>query len=374
MIREQLLDIETELNTQFIDRNEEIRGMLLALLSKQHILLLGPPGTAKSALCTAWSKAVEGRFFRRLINQYSTPDELFGPVDLPAYKNEGVFRRILRGKAADSELILLDEVFKGGPAILNTLLSLMEERIFDNDGQVVKAPLQTLIGASNELPSEDDGLAAFYDRFLFRFMSTYLDTTNSFRLMLETQTSPLVNSVTLEELAHAQLEVALLAPLPSTLDAMEMVMESLNQEEIRPSDRRYKYLLRAMAADSWLSGYSQVMPESLLVAKDILWSKPQEYVTVQRIVRSCINPAQAKAQEIEGIAQEAMDVFHAQEYMSDQEKLQILQQLKGMQEELRGLGLDPDNTTLRISETEAGTSTFRRLQLWIAELMASIAG
>ncbi|KKM03348.1 hypothetical protein LCGC14_1775400, partial [marine sediment metagenome] len=159
-IRDKMIDIETELNGQFISRHKEIRGLLQALLSRQHILILGDPGTAKTSMCQAWAEGCELSFFRRLITQFSTPDELFGPVDIKSYKENGVFRRLTQGKAPDAEVVYLDEVFKGGPTILNSLLSLMEERIFDNDGVTVQCPLVTLIGTSNELPADDAGLDA----------------------------------------------------------------------------------------------------------------------------------------------------------------------------------------------------------------------
>jgi len=304
-IRDKMIDIETELNGQFISRHKEIRGLLQALLSRQHILILGDPGTAKTSMCQAWAEGCELSFFRRLITQFSTPDELFGPVDIKSYKENGVFRRLTQGKAPDAEVVYLDEVFKGGPTILNSLLSLMEERIFDNDGVTVQCPLVTLIGTSNELPADDAGLDAFYDRFLLRYMVTYLDDASDFSAMLRSSTQAVSVRITSEELKLAQTEVVSLPISAITYDSMQSIWDALREEQISVSDRRYKQMLSVMQAHAWLAGFPEVLPDSVIVGADILWTKPDQQRLVERIVRTCVNPNRARAIEMHESASQA---------------------------------------------------------------------
>ena len=304
-IRDKMIDIETELNGQFISRHKEIRGLLQALLSRQHILILGDPGTAKTSMCQAWAEGCELSFFRRLITQFSTPDELFGPVDIKSYKEDGVFRRLTQGKAPDAEVVYLDEVFKGGPTILNSLLSLMEERIFDNDGVTVQCPLVTLIGTSNELPADDAGLDAFYDRFLLRYMVTYLDDASDFSAMLRSSTQAVSVRITSEELKLAQAEVVSLPISAITYDSMQSIWDALREEQIAVSDRRYKQMLSVMQAHAWLAGFPEVLPDSVIVGADILWTKPDQQRLVERIVRTCVNPNRARAIEMHESASQA---------------------------------------------------------------------
>ena len=304
-IRDKMIDIETELNGQFISRHKEIRGLLQALLSRQHILILGDPGTAKTSMCQAWAEGCELSFFRRLITQFSTPDELFGPVDIKSYKEDGVFRRLTKGKAPDAEVVYLDEVFKGGPTILNSLLSLMEERIFDNDGVTVQCPLVTLIGTSNELPADDAGLDAFYDRFLLRYMVTYLDDASDFSAMLRSSTQAVSVRITSEELKLAQTEVVSLPISAITYDSMQSIWDALREEQIPVSDRRYKQMLSVMRAHAWLAGFPEVLPDSVIVGADILWTKPDQQRLVERIVRTCVNPSRARAIEMHESASQA---------------------------------------------------------------------
>jgi MoxR-like ATPase len=337
-VRSEILELERQLQSNFVDRDEEIRGLLLGLLSKQHVLLLGPPGTAKTQIAHAWSKAFDLSYFRRLVTQFSTPEELFGPVDIAMLK-QGIYRRIIEHKAADTELVLLDEVFKGGPTILNSLLSLMEERIFDNDGATVQAPLHSLIGTSNELPNDDEGLEAFYDRFLLRYMVGYLDDMSSFRTMIGLpQAIDELVAVNKEQLVEAQQEIEAMPVSNQVYDGMEILWEALREEDIRPSDRRFRQMVKVMAADSWLQGRSNVTADSLTIGQHILWMKPEQFTVVKRIVLNSVNPKLSKANEILEAAMEAVENVSGS---SDSgELLQVLDQLKAMQMDLDRLGED----------------------------------
>jgi MoxR-like ATPase len=183
-------ELETKLASGFVGREEEARVAVLALLTKQHAVFVGEPGIAKSALIRRLSQLVNCRFFYYLLSKYTVPDELIGAIDPVAYKN-GKFVRNTAGRLPQAELAFIDEVFKGSSETLNTLLNIMNERIFvDTDGTVYQCPLHSLFGASNELPSDSE-LAAFYDRFLIRHFMARIDSSR-----LE---EAVIHNLTLEE-------------------------------------------------------------------------------------------------------------------------------------------------------------------------------
>ena len=348
-IRTEILNLESELQSILVHRTEEIRGIILAMLSRHHVLLLGPPGTAKTKMVSQFSKGCGLTFYRRLLNQFTTPDEVFGPVDLKAYKDEGIYRRILKGKAADTQVVYLDEVFKAGPTILNTLLGLMEEREYDNDGTVVQTPLQTLVGTSNELPNSEDNLGAFYDRFMLRYVTPYLEDEADFRAMLRGSNVQVTPTLTQEKLTQVQEEVANMEVSQATYDSVTVLWETIKMElEIYPSDRRFVQMLQIMAADSWMQGYTEVMPSSVKVAEHILWNTPEQIKDVKRLVISSVNPGEIKAQEIVEAAKVDYDIVMASEAIAI-EDISTRQEIEDMIETLGtlGPGLDSYKASLR---------------------------
>ena len=156
-----------ELERGLLQRDVAARALLLAALAGEHVLLLGPPGTAKSELARRLQRLLPGaHYFERLLTRFSVPEELFGPLSLKALEDDR-YERLTAGYLPSAEVAFLDEVFKANSAILNTLLGLLHERCFDNGQHRVDVPLVCLVGASNEVP-QDESLHAFYDRFLLR--------------------------------------------------------------------------------------------------------------------------------------------------------------------------------------------------------------
>ena len=167
MDRARLARLLEGLEPGLVERRQVLRLSLLAALAGEHTLLIGPPGTAKSALARRIHLAFrEARYFERLLTRFTVPEELFGPLSIRALE-EDRYERHVAGFLPDAEVAFIDEVFKANSAILNALLTLLNEREFDNGAGRVRCPLISVIGATNQVP-EDEVAEAFFDRFLLR--------------------------------------------------------------------------------------------------------------------------------------------------------------------------------------------------------------
>ena len=167
-----------------VERRRQVRLALLTALAGEHTLLIGPPGTAKSDLVIKFKDALripDGEYFEYLLTRFTEPNELFGPVDISAFR-EGRYTRRLENMLPTAEIVFLDEIFKSNSAILNSLLHVINERKFQNGPEVVSVPLISLYAASNEVPN-DENLAAMFDRFLVRVLSDNLDSYHFHELM-----------------------------------------------------------------------------------------------------------------------------------------------------------------------------------------------
>src|SRR5215470_17795440 len=206
---DKLQALERELTASLIERDEVVRASLVALLAEQHLVILGPPGTAKSALVTELARRISPqngaglRNFAYLMTRFTTPEELFGPVSVSGLKRDE-YRRITAGKLVEAELVFLDEIFKASSAILNALLKIANERAFHNGGQEMQVPLISLFGASNEMPQGNE-LEALWDRFLLRFRVGYVTDTGFVRFIRAAAAKKNVNSTNARQpLTHQQ--------------------------------------------------------------------------------------------------------------------------------------------------------------------------
>src|SRR5262245_4896693 len=153
----------------FLDKQEIIRLLIVCAVAGEHMILVGPPGTAKSAIIRMFARLIDARYFEYLLTRFTEPNELFGPVDIAAFR-AGTYQRRTEGMLPESEIVFLDEVFKSNSAILNSLLTILNERRFSSGAHQQQVPLIALYGATNEVPN-DDALAAIFDRFLLRVKS-----------------------------------------------------------------------------------------------------------------------------------------------------------------------------------------------------------
>ncbi|GAO01303.1 AAA family ATPase [Anaeromyxobacter sp. PSR-1] len=297
-----LHQLRQELNARFPERREVIEGALCAVLAGEHVLLLGPPGTAKSALVRALAQAFGGSYFERLLTKFSTPEELFGPISLRALEQDR-YARVVTGKLPEAQFAFVDEVFKANSAILNSLLAAMNERLFHNDGAPLTMPLVSLFGASNELPDGKE-LEALFDRFLLRFDVQYLRRPASFRTVVTGPEPGVATGFPFQALLDAQAAAASVTVTDATVDALVAVRDACTAEGIVASDRRWKKSLRVVQAHAFLSGELATTPEDLLVLVDALWREPKERPKVARLVGELADPVSAKAAEILDAARE----------------------------------------------------------------------
>lgn len=281
-----LEEIKKALNAKFYEREKEVEALMVAVLSRQHMLMIGPAGTAKSALSSQLAKIVQDtKYFQWLLTRFSTPEELFGPLSLKELE-QGVYKRNTTGKMPEAHLVFIDEIFKSNSAILNSLLTLINERLFYNNGTPIKVPLMSVIGSSNEYPEEDEGLEALFDRFLLRFEVSYIGDNDNFISMLKGNGQPQdMPSLTLEELMQFQFYSDMVSIPDDIYDVISRIRIELRDEGIRPSDRRFKQSLSVLQAKAILNQRQQVEFKDLLILENALWETVEQKETVSEIVR-----------------------------------------------------------------------------------------
>ena len=285
-LKEILLEVKSEFMEYFKEREAEINGSLLAVLSGENLLFLGPPGTAKTQLARSICQIIEGgNFYNYLLTSFSTPEELFGPLSLKALE-EDEFRRNIEGCLPTAHIALLDEIFKASSAILNSLLTILNERKYHNGREIVDVPLLSVFGASNELPEEDESLEALYDRFLFRYRLSYIQDDENFKSLLFRESEDFRPSASLQVLEIEKLRKSANS-LPVDPDVEIIITElrrNLQLQEIEISDRRWKRIVQVLKVAACSSGCPAVDRTMALLLQHMLWNLPEERETIRKTV------------------------------------------------------------------------------------------
>ncbi|MCA8934764.1 MAG: AAA family ATPase [Planctomycetes bacterium] len=295
-IAQQLRDeVVAKLKQRFVGRDEVVELIVLAVVAGEHLFLYGPPGTAKSALIRHFSQAVDAPYFEYMLTRFSEPNEIFGPVDI-ARLREGVVATITEGMLPRAEFVFLDEIFNANSAILNNLLTVLNERTYRRGAELHKLPLLSLFSASNSLP-EDDALRALFDRFLLRCHVTNLPRDNMNQLLragwdLERprETTHAVTSAQLRELGAMLWNVDLTRVNDVYMDATFKVRDL----GIDFSDRRAVKVQKLLAASALLCGRTVAEASDLWVLRYV-WDREEQIWPLRALVNGLLEQTKDEA-------------------------------------------------------------------------------
>ena len=331
--RKRILAVRADLRAALIDR-PETDIIMTGLCAGQNVLLLGEPGTGKSLAVREVTRRISGAVrFEWLMSKFSTPDEIVGPLDVPALL-AGSHRRVTIGKLPLADVVFLDEVYKANSAILNYLLAAMNERTFEG----APIPLRCLVGASNEQP-EDESLRALDDRFHLRAIVSRIGRGSLSRL-LGYKTPALGASCTLADLDIARAGASALALSPSARNCYGKLYDALDAEGIRPSDRTWRATTDTARAVAWLDGASSVAARHLASLAPALWRDPEQRGKVEAIVIGIVAPLMARARDLIAAAEEQERIFAGT--TDDSERLNAIRKLDPLITDAQKLAADAD--------------------------------
>ncbi|HPG59103.1 MAG TPA: AAA family ATPase, partial [Candidatus Wallbacteria bacterium] len=296
-MKEKLKKLISDLNEGLIDREEIVKLSLLTMLAHENILIIGPPGTAKSEIARRLSHVIKnGEYFEYLLTKFTTPEEIFGPLSIKELK-EDRFRRNTQGYMPDAKVAFLDEIFKANSSVLNSLLTIINEKIYHNGKEKLKVPLISLVGASNELPAGDDELNAIYDRFIIKLIVDYVndgDARALFNVRSKEFTIDENNAVTEEELSAIKNDFDEIKIPENIIEAIEEIRSDYksafkeNKVE-RISDRKFIKLLNLLKVSAYTNERNEVNYSDLLLLRNCLWNDPKNALKVSDIIVRIVN-------------------------------------------------------------------------------------
>ena len=284
-LRTEVID---ELKRRFVGRDEVIDLIALAVVAGEHLFLLGPPGTAKSALIRQFASALQGRFFEYLLTRFSEPNELFGPIDLVKLR-EGTVATVTTGMLPEAEFAFLDEIFNANSAILNHLLEVLNERVFRRGAEKYQLPLLSMFSASNHL-AEDEALKALFDRFLLRCHVDQLPRELMPQLLaagwaLE-RPAPLLASITSDELRELSNQVYNVE-LKNITERYNDLVFRIRDLGVNLTDRRAVKVQKLIAASALLCGRMAANGADFWVLRYV-WDREEQIAPLAALVNGVL--------------------------------------------------------------------------------------
>lgn len=303
--QDKMANIANELNNLFVEREQLITLMQLSICTGSNLLMLGPPGSAKTALAQELCSRIDNaNYFQWMLNKTSDPSEILGSFSVKEMENDK-FVRVIKGKLPEAHIGFIDEVFKSNAPTLNALLTIMNEHTFYNDGIANKVPLISMFGASNEGP-EDDSLNALYDRFIFRINVQYVhDAANKRRMYnnyVNKRSGALKSSnmtkITLNEIYALQRATEKVNVSKDVVNKFIKLISMLENKAIHASDRRQNECFKIMQGNAILQGRDEVILEDFKPLVYILWEKEDDISVISDLIEKIINPYDDKIKEI----------------------------------------------------------------------------
>jgi len=297
-VLKKIIYIEDALNSVFLEREELISLMILTVFSGQNMFILGKTGIAKSAIVNVFSSLIKNvKIFKYLLTKYTTPEEIFGPVSLSGLKNDRFVRKI-DNKLADVEIGFLDEIFKGNSSILNSLLMIANEKVYVNDIEIIKVPLISLFGASNEVPDDEemDDLQALYDRFTIKYISEPIKDFKNFTSMLLVEDDPAKIKesfnydfmLDLNDLEYVFGESQKIQLGPEVINVLYKIREFCQENNYYISDRKFKNIVKVLKVSALINNRSSIKVEDLFIVPFMAWEQPEDYNLLKKNLDSII--------------------------------------------------------------------------------------
>ncbi|SPZ45271.1 ATPase ravA [Plesiomonas shigelloides] len=357
-IQQRLKTLQQELQTGLVGRTQAVKIALLALLAEENVLLVGPPGTAKSLLARKIAQSIQSSeekdtvpYFEYLLTKFSTPEEIFGPLSISELKKD-CFKRNTLGYLPSAQVGFLDEIFKASSSILNSLLTIMNEKLYHNGTTVVPTPLRSLIAASNELPSGQEELEALYDRFLLRQYVGYVadnDITHLINVIASSENAAVkpLSPYELAKIKELSVHVKLPERIMQVLKEIWLKHREAFKEDRRESlsDRRLVKVVNLLKVSAATNGRSDVDLSDVLLLIHCLWNHPDNAGKVNEIITSVIKRYSSQTSKIENLYSDSPRL------QSESANVAANDKIKGMQ----GSGTEYDPFIIR------STADFMRL-------------
>ena len=296
------------LNSGLVGKEKVMKLGLLSILSGENMILVGPPGTAKSEISRRLREILADSgsetYFEYLFTKFTTPEEIFGPLSIKQLQNDK-FERNTEGYMPSSRIVFLDEIFKANSSILNTLLTILNERVFHNGLKREKTPLISLIGASNELPFENDELTALYDRFLMRVVVGYV-SDDEIEMLLDIKETDMeipaeikFTESDLNEIKNESEKVRVTSGIKRTIMQIRQEYNKIFAEDNHEiiSDRKLVKMVKLLKISAYLNGRDKVDFSDLMLLTNCLWNNPENIEKVTKLVLEAVKRNVAKEEE-----------------------------------------------------------------------------
>ena len=299
-MKERILSLLRAINKGIYEKEAELSLSLMAALAGESVILLGPPGVAKSMVARRLKLAFkDARSFEYLMSRFSTPDEIFGPVSISKLKDADKYERNTEGYLPTADVVFLDEIWKAGPAIQNTLLTVINEKLFRNGDTEAHLPLKLLLAASNELPTQGEGLEALWDRFIIRIECGNIKDVKNFNAMLLDDNGDedidVADGLQITDGEYRQWSGAIgtVGVAEEVLHIINVIRKSLGsvtiaqtdeRHNVYVSDRRWKKIVRLLRTSAFVHDRGEVTVADLLPVYNCLWQEPEECEGIRAIV------------------------------------------------------------------------------------------